>query len=192
MATTHRKENDMSTTIKNVLVATTFFVITVIGSTAAAQVATTNQNGFVEEPSKKLTLSFSPVHLLFPFAEVTGEYAVSQNFGVAGIAGLGGYNGAYMLDVGAQAIYYVTGSFEQGVQVGGEAVYAELGASSGGDSVALVSGLGVAPFLGYKMSARNGFTGILQAGPQLVMATSGYQSAAGVGIMLNANVGWTF
>ena len=182
----------MSTTIKNVLVATTFFVITVIGSTAAAQVATTNQNGFVEEPSKKLTLSFSPVHLLFPFAEVTGEYAVSQNFGVAGIAGLGGYNGAYMLDVGAQAIYYVTGSFEQGVQVGGEAVYAELGASSGGDSVALVSGLGVAPFLGYKMSARNGFTGILQAGPQLVMATSGYQSAAGVGIMLNANVGWTF
>jgi hypothetical protein len=179
-------------TLRNVLAFVAALLVLMVGSNASAQVATTNQNGFVAEPVKKLTLSFSPVHLLFPVAEVTGEYAVSQTFGVAGIAGLGGYNGAYLFTAGTQAIWYVSGDFSQGLQVGGEAVYSELGASSGGDSVALLGGLGIAPFLGYKISGRSGLTAIAQAGPQLVAATNGRQSASGIGVMLNLNVGWTF
>src|SRR5689334_22121196 len=47
-----------------------------------------------EQPEKKdedhsVYISFSPIHLLLPMVEVTGEARLHRNFGLAGIVGFG-------------------------------------------------------------------------------------------------------
>lgn len=186
--------------MKPALVAAITLIVTLGGSLAAAQQPPTplensensDSPALDTKPEKRLTVSVSPLHLMAPVAEVTGEYAVSEDFGVAGIAGVGGRDGAYMLGFGAQAIWYATGDFQQGFQVGGELIYNEVGASWRGHSVALLGGLGLAPFVGYKVSSVEGFTGIIQAGPQFISGANAFGgSGAATAFMLNLNVGWT-
>lgn len=158
-----------------------------------------------------VAITISPLHLIFPMVEVTGEYAVSRNLGIAAIGGYGtvGLENAdgsdagsvTLYEAGAQARYYVVGSFDHGMQIGAEALYiGATGKSGDGQIDGTAEGIGVGPFIGYKKAARFGLTFDAQLGAQYFAArarSSGGSSSAeaksdGFGILLNLNLGWSF
>ena len=83
-------------------------------------------------PERAIAVTISPLHLLSPVVEVTGEYRLQPKLGVAVTPGAGSVTAKDTAsqehrftvgELGASARYYVTGSFRQGVQVGGEVMY---------------------------------------------------------------------
>lgn len=161
-------------------------------------------------PPRSLSVTFSPIHLLFPMIEGTLEYKVQPRLGVAGVFGLGSLSVEetgveqrfFIAEVGASVRYYLTGSFQRGLQVGGEALYAYLKVAEG--TTVTVSGAGdglsIGPFLGYKWTGRGGFTFDGQAGlayaASRAHASDGTSSASSsenrIYPLLNLNVGWSF
>lgn len=158
----------------------------------------------------KWSWTISPIHLLLPVGEVTGEYRLSDRVGLAGILGVGQVTVEdtwgeettfFTYELGASARYYVLGSFIHGMQVGLEALYA--GVSGSKDDVSGTgAGIAVGPFIGYKIAANVGFTFDAQLGTQYMMAsaeasnnsngTSDSASDSGWGVLLNLNLGWSF
>lgn len=154
-----------------------------------------------------VAITFSPLHLIFPVLEVTGEFRVHRKVGLAAIIG-GGTIGShlvdnfdgYLLEFGASVRWYAVGDFDHGMQVGLEVLYAFLSSST--ESVAAVgNGVGLAPFIGYKITAGVGFTFDAQVGPSIMFATAKAASSSGntaseediaIGVMLNLNIGWAF
>ena len=100
---------------------------------------------------------------------------------------------SYAVEAGAQVRYYPLGSFIHGMQVGMEVMY--LFMDSWGDR----HGLGVGPFVGYKIAADIGFTFEVQLGFMYAPITgavelSGYQDCADdcqLGPLLNMNIGYS-
>jgi hypothetical protein len=144
----------------------------------------------------RVSLTISPIHLLFPMLEVTAELRVQDRLGLALIGGLGHVLGVRVQELGAQARWYVTGHFARGLHLGVEALYlradlADLSTTVSGE------GLSVGPFVGYKLGWPSGFTLDGQAGVALVAArarSSGSTSSGGRTTLplLNLNLGWTF
>ncbi len=162
-------------------------------------------------PLRQLSVTISPLHLVIPMLEVTGEYAVQPKLGVALVAGYGTLNQASatvdkvsILELGAQARYYLLGDFEHGLQVGAEVLYIAASASgSSGSTTATATGEGVSvgPFVGYKFVSSMGFTFDTQLGAARTglgakaSASTGEtasRSETSVGPLLNINLGWTF
>ncbi len=161
---------------------------------------------------RSLSLTISPLHLLFPLVEVTGEFRVGPRLGVAGIGGLGAITSTtsagdsvrlFATELGASVRYYVTGSFQGGVQVGAEAMYLYVKVDSSSTDVAVTAaadGLSIGPFLGYKWTGRSGFTFDAQGGLAYAAtranANDGSSSATASDSrlypLLNVNVGWSF
>ena len=163
-------------------------------------------------PERSLSLTISPLHLLLPLLEVTAEYRVGPRLGVAGVGGIGAITATtsaddsvrfFATEVGASVRYYVTGSFQRGVQVGAEALYLYLKIDESSTSVDITGagdGLSIGPFLGYKWIGRSGFTFDAQGG----LAYAATRSSASDGTtsatasdnrlypLLNVNVGWSF
>jgi len=173
----------------------------------------TNQNQPVQSqdsPSHQFSLTISPLHLVLPIVELTGEYAIMKDLSAALILGGGKITSeasglvaketytAY--EVGAQGRYYLLGDFEHGMQVGAEALYLYL--DRDGESSITVSGAGLAlgPFIGYKIATHIGFTFDAQLGFQYMVAraeaTDGTNTEKGENSdiipLLNLNVGWSF
>ncbi len=162
------------------------------------------------EPTKRhaASLTFSPIHLLFPVVEIQGEFAVTPRVGVAVIGGIGqvtletssGDSTLTAYEVGAKFVGYVLGDFEEGMQVGLEVLYVGIGgeANDGDETVSVLGeGLALSPLIGYKIIADIGFTFEAQAGPSLVFVSAeadNGDSKTEVSIlpMLNLNVGWSF
>lgn len=147
-----------------------------------------------------MAITFSPIHLVIPMAEVTAEVRIAPKLGVAVIGGLGMIRDATtndritLVEGGASARYYVTGSFRTGLQVGAEALYVHASTTDMSVDVR-ARGLGLSPFAGYKWTHRSGFTleGQIGATWFALRAKSSTSTASdsGVGPMLNLNLGWS-
>lgn len=160
---------------------------------------------------RTFSLTISPLHLLFPIVEVTGELAVSPQLGVAGIVGVGqiavtaGSSSSrfFVAEGGASVRYYVTGSFRKGVQLGGELLYAHVEADSSDgtvDASAFAAGVSIGPFVGYKWSGASGFTfdgqlGVAYSSARAEASDGGSTATAeqsAIYPLLNLNIGWSF
>ncbi|HXI60420.1 MAG TPA: hypothetical protein VNO55_30370, partial [Polyangia bacterium] len=155
----------------------------------------------VTHPHRVFALTISPLHLLSPILELTGEIRASDKIGVAVVAGAGKYsetdNGvklsASVYEAGAQFRYYVVGDFRHGMQLGAELLYLHL---SDSNLSAKGEGLAIGPFAGYKYTTDIGFTVDTQLGFERITA----RAAAGTStasnsdyiVLLNINVGWSF
>ena len=157
-----------------------------------------------------VSLTFSPLHLIFPIFEATVEVRLADLVGVAVIGGAGSIS--FELDgedhsfstyqLGAQGIVYPIEPFES-LQFGMELMYAHLSFEDLGD--AQVSGYGggvaVGPFVGYKLLTAIGFTLVVQGGVLFIAARAEAKNDAGESATadddavlpsLNLNLGWSF
>lgn len=176
---------------------------------AAAPPAVENGSKPAEvDEDRSVYLSISPIHLLGPIVELTGEARLHRHIGVAVI---GGY-GAIKVDgvaerfkvweVGGQFVGYPVGHFDHGMQLGLEVLY--LGVSTNDNTKttsATATGLATGPFIGYKLATKVGFSFNVQGGVEYVFARADASSTSGATAsaeqktiipLFNANIGWSF
>jgi hypothetical protein len=162
------------------------------------------------ETERSFSLTISPLHLIMPFYEFTGENALSPKFGVAAIGGYGSTELEYsdgstkdigIMELGAQAAYYVFGDFNGGMQVGGEVLWIKPFLPKESDVTVSVNGVAVGPMVGYKWVTEFGLTIFLQGGYEFLFAGAKAKNSAGEEIeasaetgvpLLNINAGWSF
>ncbi|HEY4182264.1 MAG TPA: hypothetical protein VGM90_35715 [Kofleriaceae bacterium] len=157
-----------------------------------------------ETPLPSVAVTFSPIHLVIPFVEVTAEIRVNPKIGVAVTAGAGvthvnestTNDKITLYEGGISPRYYLTGSFRQGVQLGAEMQY--LHASADSMSTVSAAGLSIGPYVGYKWTAAIGLTLEAQAGVAII-AVKGSNDTTGqtdgekrLYPLLNLNAGWSF
>ena len=160
-----------------------------------------------EEPKAHTAyVSFSPLHLIFPVIELTGEVRLHRQIGIAAIAGYGSLappnpppgvkvSRFSVWELGGQFVGYPVGHFDHGMQLGMEALYVGVSGdmSSGNVSVsAAAQGLAVGPFVGYKYTAPIGFSVNMQGGAEYVVAQAESTTASTIIPLVNLNVGWAF
>lgn len=149
-----------------------------------------------------VSLTFSPLHLFVPMAELTAEFRVHHRVGVALIGGAGTFHDVdsnariSLLEAGASARYYAAGSFRTGLQLGFEALYAHAFTDVMNIDVK-GAGLALSPFAGYKWTHSSGFTleGELGASYMVVRAhadTGQMAERKAYGPMLNLQLGYSF
>jgi hypothetical protein len=138
-------------------------------------------------------LTFSPVLLFLPIAELQAEFRLGDKFGLAALVGAGGPASFFEFEVGAQFRYYLLGTFEHGMTLGAQALlldFPEPGAA----------GFALSPMVGYKLATSIGFTVDAQVGPSLTLTGASATltgvnvgpSSGSIGLLLNVNVGWSF
>ena len=159
-------------------------------------------------PETSFSLTLSPLYLLLPILELTGEFRLGSQAGLALIAGGGWVSVTQsggptvkftVLEGGAQLRYYITGSFRRGMQVGAEILYVHVNGSLQ-DVTGVASGLALGPFFGWKTTSYAGFTFEVQGGVEVVTLgshvsdSSGESSSSSVDYipLLNLNIGWSF
>jgi hypothetical protein len=161
-----------------------------------------------DDKLRRVYLSISPVHLVFPVVEVTGEVRVHPNIGVAGIAGYGKLSSGGISfpvwEAGGQFVGYPVGHFDHGMQLGAEVLY--VGASGETSSTTTkvsvtAEGLSTGAFVGYKLATHVGFSVNVQGGVSYIALQGRGTSSTGATAqaersqwapLLNANVGWSF
>lgn len=166
--------------------------------------------GAAQAQDKTFSLTISPFHLVLPVLEVTGEYALSQDLGVAGIAGYGKITETNslgkdvdipVLELGGQVDYYAIGSFRHGMQLGAELLWIKVDPPKDEGVTVAANGLAVGPLIGYKWAARFGLTFMVQSGWEFLFAQAKATNSAGQEIessanggtlLFNANMGWSF
>lgn len=162
------------------------------------------------QDSNFFTLTFSPIHLIFPLLELNGEFQLAENFGAAAIVGYGRVSedsslsddtltaSVSLYELGAQGNYYPFRPFD-GFQVGGQ-IMAANSRYDDGDVAATATAVNFAGYIGYKAVAKIGFTFLGQLGyGYTVMAAeaegfgdSVSQNSSGGGFHLKLNLGWSF
>jgi len=152
------------------------------------------------EPDRVISLTWSPLHLVLPMVELTGEFKPRKHVGLAVIGGYGSItdsttNGSgHIIEAGGQINYYPLRAFA-GLDVGLEALYISLD-NVNIDSSATAAGLAIGPFVGYKAMFPFGLTLIAQAGVEFVAAkaqnSSTMSSGKNVIPLINLNAGWSF
>jgi hypothetical protein len=151
-------------------------------------------------PRRVFSLTISPVHLLFPVVELTGEVRAHDNVGLALIGGVGKYTdkptgiSASVYEAGAQFRFYALGDFRSGLQLGAELLYLHVDAR---DIVATGEGLAIGPFVGYKLTTDPGFTFDTQIGIEHVSLRAEQNGTSSESekdfiLLLNINIGWSF
>lgn len=172
----------------------------ILSAAAHAQPADVTQTTSAhDDPTVAVTLS--PFHMFVPMAELTAELKLAPKLGVSLIGGVGVLRDETtndritLLEAGASARYYLTGSFRTGIQLGAEAIYVHASTEMTALEVK-ARGLAVSPFAGYKWTHHSGFTLEGQLGVSLMAAradsATATATASRVGPMLNLNVGWSF
>lgn len=154
--------------------------------------------------SPDFAITISPVHLILPVVEATGEYRVSDRLGAALVLGYGEdviFDDITLWEAGAQLRWYALGSFAHGMQLGAELMALYGYARDDGDGTRdTASGLTVGPFAGYKYTAGVGLTVEVQAGAQYVAVRDGDDMSdlddeddeSSFGPLVNLNLGWSF
>jgi hypothetical protein len=154
-----------------------------------------------EEPKPlHASVTFSPIHLILPAAELTLEVAVDPKFGVAAIGAIGsvqpvGSNDrVFVYEVGVSPRYYVVGNFRQGVELGAEALYVHASADNQfSGSTLKAEGLALGPYAGYKWVSSFGLTLEAQLGVSyFVIRGDVSDDTSRVAPILNLQVGWSF
>lgn len=140
---------------------------------------------------KYVSITFSPIHLIYPIIELNGEFRIIDRASVAVILGGGNVDGYTAFEFGAQGIGYPLGSFDHGLQLGGEILATRLG-----DDEVNATGVSVGPFIGYKIAARFGLTFNAQLGAAYYIATASSGNVSvndeDFGALFNLNLGWSF
>lgn len=152
--------------------------------------------------------SLSPFHLAAPIVEGQVEIRANPRVGVAVLGGGGSMKASgfkfTVWEVGGQFVGYPVGDFDHGMQLGLEVLYAHVSTNdTGANGVTLSgvgSGLGVGPFIGYKLATKVGFTFNIQGGVEYMAvradATDGTRSSgtnqSAFIPLANLNVGWSF
>jgi hypothetical protein len=154
-----------------------------------------------EDPPQKVTVSWSPIHLVLPVVEVGGEFNAAPHIGGGLILGAGRVTNedetvtATVYEVGGQFNYYFLRPFH-GLHAGAEAIYVHAG-DVAQDSSVTATGLSLGPYVGYKVLTSIGFTFVAQAGVAFLTLKgerSGVQQsmARDVFPLINLNIGWSF
>jgi len=154
------------------------------------------------EPLPRVSITFSPIHLVLPVLEVTTEVRIAPPASVAVILGAGRVTAdgadeaATVTELGIQGRYYPIGRRRHRMQVGAELLYIHGEGTSGG-ATATADGVAIGPFVGYKFTAGIGFTFDAQLGFQRVgigASSSDGQTAEDKDWipLINLNVGWSF
>ena len=163
---------------------------------------------------KMVSLTLSPVHLLFPIVEVTAEVRPVPHLGLALIGGVGQL-GVETIDpvtlekktvrvgvqeLGGQAVWYPLKPFHS-LQVGAEALYVHISTDELHEGISGIGdGLAIGPFVGYKVMSRGGFTFVPQLGAQYITARAKVEDSEGNAVedsesdwivLLNLNLGWS-
>lgn len=152
-----------------------------------------------EDPLKDVSITFSPLHLIGPFFELSAEFRVHDQIGISGILGMGsvtsGDVSAFMWDIGAQVRGYAVGDFDHGMQLGLEVLYIGADTEFEGSAVS-ANGLGIGPFVGYKVTADFGLAFEIQAGVAWVAVSAASETeeadASTILPLVNINLGWAF
>jgi len=184
--------------LKRILPFTVLALLT--ASVAHADDLSVRESAPPRDPNVSLT--FSPLHLFVPMAELTAEIRVSHRVGVALIGGAGTFhdpdtNGRISLvEGGASARYYAAGSFRTGLQLGFEALYAHAFTDVMNIDVK-AAGLALSPFAGYKWTHSSGFTLEGELGASYMVArahaeTGQMAEKKAYGPMLNLQLGYSF
>ncbi|MEO7034119.1 MAG: hypothetical protein ABI548_09520 [Polyangiaceae bacterium] len=164
-----------------------------------------------------VSLTISPLHLILPIVQLTGEVRVVPHFGVSLIAGYGqlgldttggdgfstNHTTVSAYELGGRLIGYPLKKFKS-LQLGGQIMYLHL-ATDGpvNDTGISATGAGVAvgPFVGYKLVTKIGFTFLAQGGFQYLAVRADAQDTSGSSAtneaskllpLLNLDVGWSF
>lgn len=151
------------------------------------------------QAERHTSITFSPLHLVLPMLEVTGERDLGNRISASGILGMGKSSGVTLYELGAQAAFRVLGDFDDCIKLGGELLWVG-GSASAGSVSATATGLAFGPMVGFKTTADFGLTGELDGGVDFFAARSeahsGSMSATAtaqkVGPLLNIQVGWSF
>ncbi len=160
-------------------------------------------------PLRSFALTISPLHLVLPVVELTGEFRVGEKMGIAAVLGAGSVTikdamanevAFKAFEVGGQFRYYLLGNFRHGMQVGAELLYFKVSGNVR-SITGMANGFTMGPFVGYKFTSRMGLTFDTQIGIERAgIAASAYSSAgetASVSTsrwapLLNINIGWSF
>lgn len=141
------------------------------------------------------SITVSPIHLILPLLEVTGELRLADKVGAAGIFGVGSSAGVALIEVGGQGRYYLLGNFRRGLMLGGEVLFV-AGSRADPGGITRGGGLQLGPFIGYKWISRVGFTFDTQFGLTFYVIRANNSSnsveTGGTGILINLNFGWSF
>lgn len=160
-------------------------------------------------PVRNVSLTASPIHLVLPILELTGEIRAQDWLGVALIGGYGtisletttGNDTANAYELGGQLSIYPLEPFES-LLFGFEVLWVKLDTDNYDNSSISASAAGVAmgPMVGYKYIADGGFTLFVQGGAEYITGraeASDDTSNASVEDseiipLLNFNLGWSF
>jgi hypothetical protein len=147
----------------------------------------------------KASITLSPLHLVMPLVEVTGEFKLADRVGLAVIGGAGRVEDYPVWEAGAQGRFYALGSFRGGLELGAELLALGVSVEEGGVTGTGV-GLAMGPFVGGKYITDIGFTIDGQLGGSVVFASA--QATDGTSTesqgsrtltpLLNLNLGWSF
>lgn len=199
-------ENDLERTLMkaramlNRILPFTLLALLTAASVAHADDLSVHESAPPRDPSVALT--FSPLHLFVPMAELTGEFRVSHRVGVALIGGVGSMRDMntnekiQLVEGGASARYYAAGSFRTGLQLGFEALYAHAFTDVMNIDIK-AAGLALSPFAGYKWTHSSGFTLEGELGASYMVArahadTGQMAERKAYGPMLNLQLGYSF
>jgi hypothetical protein len=162
------------------------------------------------EKVRDVSVTFSPLHLLLPMAELDVEARLGDYLGLAVLGGIGQASvedslgreqdfAAY--ELGTRFIAYPLEPFES-LQLGAEVLWVKVASDDldGGSVQGTASGVAAGPFLGYKLITRGGFTFFVEGGVEYMFiraeasdATETQRDEESRWIpLLNANVGWSF
>ncbi len=185
--------------MKSTLLAVVFAALAALTTTSALAQDDPGEGGRAAV-EHAVSLTFSPIHLILPVFEVTGEFAVAPKISLAAILGVGSVSSdgisATVFEVGGQFAYYLVGNFDHGMQLGAEVLYLGLSGDDVETSGTTAVGLAVGPFVGYKLATDFGFTFMAQLGVEYVVAraesSSSSSSEKSFIPLLNLNIGWSF
>jgi hypothetical protein len=167
-----------------------------------------------EERFRRFSLTISPLHLISPIVELTGEYMVLPKLGLAAVGGLGSATNKVNFsdgtsqnikfsaqEAGAQFRFYPFRAYPHGFQMGGELLWVHLSGKDNAGVTGTGAGTAVGPFLGYKYTAGYGLTFDAQGGYEFLFAQAAASSADSTTttnkskhniVLVNLNVGWSF
>jgi len=145
---------------------------------------------------RQVSVTWSPLLLVFPMVELTGELLVADGLSAALIIAAGkvtpiGADETFpVAEFGVQARYYVVGDFEHGMHLGAEVIGMFLDRDGVASEAAHGEGIAMGPFVGYKLMLDVGFTLDAQLGAQYVAARP--KNGMVIVPLVNLSLGWSF
>ncbi len=164
------------------------------------------------DSDEEVSLTLSPLLLILPIVQLTGEVRVTPHLGISLIAGYGSLSvdnpdtesfkvSAY--EIGTRVVGYPLKKFKS-LQLGAQLMYLKVdtgGPVTSSNVSGTAAGVAFGPFAGYKLITEAGFTFVANLGFQYLAAQAQAQDNAGNSSsasdnrflpLLNLEIGWSF